>query len=105
MYLVIHKNCLPRSSVKTRTRLSERAQFHKFEKMENSGPRLGDIPDLKILNGIKTGYNKAFIIDANIRNQIISADQKSSLFIKRLLVGDDIRTYEYHYRENYLLLY
>ena len=47
--------------------------------------------------------NEAFVIDRAIRDQLITADKASEEVIKRLVVGDDVRRYEIHYREGYLL--
>jgi hypothetical protein len=71
--------------------------------MEASGLTLGELLKGKLLNGVKTGLNKAFIINGAISKQLIEKDPKSKEVIKPLLVGDDIRRYEAHFRGSYLL--
>jgi hypothetical protein len=61
-------------------------------KIEKVGIPLKDW-DITINFGIKTGYNKAFIIDESIRNRLITADPKSDEIIKPLLRGRDIKKF------------
>ncbi len=72
-------------------------------KMEAAGPRLGGLVKGQILYGVKTGLNEAFIIDRATRDRLIGEDPKSEEIIKPLVVGDDVRRYEIHFRENYLI--
>ena len=44
--------------------------------------------------GIKTGYNKAFIIDTATKDALVAADLKSSDIIKPLVRGRDIQRYQ-----------
>ena len=53
--------------------------------------------------GVKTGCNTAFIIDKGKSEQLISLDHKNSEIIKPLIVGDDIRKYQYHFQDSYLI--
>ncbi len=71
--------------------------------MESSGPPLGEYIQGKIYFGIKTGLNSAFIIDGKTRKQLIDVDPHSVQIIKPLLVGDNVRHYEVHFRECYLI--
>ena len=64
-----------------------------MEKMENVGTPLKEW-DIKINYGIKTGYNKAFIIDSKTKEALISEDPKSSEIIKPILRGRDIEKYK-----------
>jgi len=88
---------------KDKPRISTTASANNRTIMEASGLRLGEMLKGKLLNGVKTGLNKAFIIDSAIRKQLIEKDPKSKEVIKPLLVGDDIRRYEAHFRGSYLL--
>ena len=49
--------------------------------------------DVRINSGIKTGYNKAFLIDDATRQSLIDADLRSAEIIKPVLRGRDIRRY------------
>jgi len=53
--------------------------------------------------GIKTGLNKAFFIDRDIRNRLIESDESSKKILKPLVVGDDIRKYEINFKEQFLI--
>ena len=59
--------------------------------------------DIKINYGIKTGFNEAFIIDENTKNELIKKDQKSEEIIKPILRGRDIKKYEINFAKLYLI--
>ena len=63
-----------------------------LNKMRAKGTPLKDW-DVKINYGIKTGYNKAFIIDGKTRDALISSDPKSSELIKPIIRGRDLQRY------------
>ena len=72
-------------------------------KMESNGQPLGEIVGGTLFNGIKTGINEAFIIDRNTYEELVMKDRKNSEILKPLLMGDDVRHFEVHYRERYLV--
>jgi type II restriction/modification system DNA methylase subunit YeeA len=49
--------------------------------------------NISISRGILTGYNEAFIIDENKKNELIAADLKSAEILKPILRGRDIQKY------------
>jgi len=49
--------------------------------------------DVNINYGIKTGYNKTFIIDSKTKDALVAADSKSAEIIKPVLRGKDIRRF------------
>ena len=53
--------------------------------------------------GIITGLNKAFVIDQQTRDSLISQDPKSEEIIKPLLAGRDVRRYSIQYQDKYLI--
>ena len=53
--------------------------------------------------GIKTGYNTAFIIDSEMRAEIIAQDPKSAEIIKPVLRGRDIQRYQAQWAELWLI--
>ncbi|OCL96076.1 Eco57I restriction-modification methylase domain-containing protein [Aliarcobacter thereius] len=59
--------------------------------------------DIKINYGIKTGFNEAFIIDENIKNELIKKDSKSLEIIKPLLRGKDIKKYSVIFANKWLI--
>ena len=72
------------------------------DKILNQGTLIKDL-DVQINYGIKTGFNKAFIIDEKTKNKLISEDSKNKEIIKPLLRGRDIRKWSIRYQNLYLL--
>ncbi len=64
---------------------------------------LDEVVKGQILYGVKTGLNEAFIIDRCSRDSLVKSDARSEELIKPILTGDDVRRYEVHFRESYLL--
>ena len=63
-----------------------------IKRIEAQGIALKDW-NIKINRGILTGYNPAFIIDTERRNQLIAEDPRSAEIIQPLLRGEDIKAY------------
>jgi hypothetical protein len=61
-------------------------------KTEQTGTPLGSW-DIRMYPGIHTGYDEAFVIDGNLREEFIRADYKNTDIIKPLLRGMDVRRY------------
>ncbi|MBD3592927.1 class I SAM-dependent DNA methyltransferase [Bacteroides sp. GM023] len=65
--------------------------------------------DIKINYGIKTGFNDAFIIDTNKREEILANCQtedekkRTAEIIRPILRGRDIKRYGYNWAEKYLI--
>ena len=74
-----------------------------FEKMGLKAVALNEYIHGKIFMGIKTGLNKAFVIDRETRHRLISEDPKSADIIRPFVLGDDVRRYHIAPRERYLL--
>ncbi len=64
-----------------------------MNKMETLGTPMKEW-DITINYGIKTGYNKAFIIDDATRQTLIDEDPNSAEIIKPVLRGRDIKRYK-----------
>ena len=62
-------------------------------KMQTIGTPLKEW-DVKINFGIKTGLNKAFIIDNATKERLVEEDPKSAEIIKPVLRGRDIKRYQ-----------
>ncbi len=71
-------------------------------KIEKSAKKL---MDWKIIfyRGILTGYNEAFIIDSETKNELINKDAQNETIIKPILRGRDTRKYFCNYANLYLL--
>ena len=64
----------------------------KLLKMKENGTELNKLP-ISVYRGILTGYNDAFYIDEETRQQLIKTDPKSEELIKPMLRGRDIAAY------------
>jgi adenine-specific DNA-methyltransferase len=71
-------------------------------KIEQGSKLLKDF-DVTINFGIKTGYNAAFIIDENIKNQLINENPNSAEIIKPILRGRDLKKYNYEFAEQWAI--
>lgn len=74
-----------------------------IEKMKLSASPLGEYVQGKIYRGVLTGLNEAFVIDKEIRKQLIKDDPKSKELIKPFAVGDNIRKYRIESKQKYLI--
>ena len=73
-----------------------------LNKIKTIGKPLKDW-DITINSGVKTGLNEAFIIDTEIKNQLIKDDPKSKEIIKPMLRGRDIKRYTYEFADKWLI--
>ena len=74
-----------------------------LDKLKAKGTPLGKYVDGHIYYGIKTGYNKAFVIDEETKERLIAEDASSEELIKPFLAGRDIKRYQVPEPENYLI--
>jgi len=72
------------------------------KKIEAVGTPLKDW-DISINYGIKTGCNEAFIINGEMRAELIQQDPHSAEIIRPILRGRDIKKYGYEFADLYLL--
>jgi hypothetical protein len=72
------------------------------KKMEENGKFLKDW-SIEINYGIKTGFNEAFVIDEEKKNELITNDPKSAEIIKPILRGRDIKRYGYEFANLYVI--
>ncbi|BAZ70815.1 hypothetical protein NIES4106_56120 (plasmid) [Fischerella sp. NIES-4106] len=84
--------------------LTDTSSANKIKKMEEAGIPLGEYVNGQIYYGVKTGFNKAFIIDGAKRAELIAKDPKSAEIIKPLVVGKDIRKWHIDYQNKWLIL-
>lgn len=69
-----------------------KTDVRKLNKMKKNGIKLKDLP-ISIYRGILTGYNDAFYIDSDKRQELIEKDPKSEEIIKPIIRGRDISPY------------
>lgn len=84
-------------------RLASSASAGLLAKMEKSGPRLGELHRDKMFNGVKTGLNQAFELNAREREELAGKNEKTLGIIRPFLYGDDIRRYEIKHQERFLI--
>ncbi|MEM7298985.1 MAG: TaqI-like C-terminal specificity domain-containing protein, partial [Bacteroidota bacterium] len=70
--------------------------------IEEVGTPLKEINYL-INYGIKTGYNKAFIIKTELRDELLEQDPKNDEIIKRFLSGRDLAKYRIEWNDDWLV--
>ena len=59
--------------------------------------------DISINFGIKTGFNNAFIISTEKKDELIAADPKSAEIIRPILRGRDVQRYSYNFADLWLI--
>ena len=78
-------------------------------KIERIGTQLKDWYGLSINYGIKTGYNEAFIIDTEKRNELLAnckdeaEKERTAKLIRKMLRGRDIKRYSYEWAGLWLI--
>lgn len=58
---------------------------------------------VRINFGIKTGYNEAFIIDSDKKQELIKRDPQSELLIKPILRGRDLKKYSHEFANIFVI--
>lgn len=71
--------------------------------LRQKGISLKEYVNGKIYRGIVTGFNEAFVISEQIKDELISKDQKSIEIIKPYLAGKDIKRYEQPISNKFLI--
>jgi tRNA1(Val) A37 N6-methylase TrmN6 len=82
--------------------ISSKAENEIKKKIEQIGTPLKEW-DISINYGIKTGYNKAFIIDGAKKDELIAKDLRSAEIIKPILRGRDIKRYKAEFADLWLI--
>ena len=72
------------------------------KKIQSNGVQLKDW-NIQINYGIKTGFNDAFIISKEKKDELIAADPKSAEIIRPILRGRDIKRYEHTFADLWLI--
>jgi len=65
-----------------------------LKKLQSAGRPLEEYVMGQIFYGIKTGLNKAFVVDEQTKKKLIEEDPKSAEIIKPFVVGKDVKRYE-----------
>ena len=75
-----------------------------MKKMKKKGIPLSEYVNKQILFGIKTGFNEAFIISKEKRDELVKKDSRSKEIIHPILHGDNVRKYRNEFKEEYIIL-
>ncbi len=73
------------------------------EKIESGSSTMDETKSINIFRGVTTGYNPAFIINVEKRNELIQEDKTNKAIIKPLLQGRNIRKWVYNKTSDYLI--
>ncbi len=84
--------------------LTDTSNANRLKKMEEAAIPLGEYVNGQIYYGVKTGFNKAFVIDGAKRAELIVRDPKSAEIIKPLAVGKDIRKWCIDSKDSWLIV-
>ena len=102
--IATHAQLQPQADLDTKAwRIESPIVARLMQKLKRNSIPLGEFVHGKFYYGIKTGCNEAFVIDAETRAKLIAEDQKSAEIIKPLLRGRDIKRYEIHNPNLYLI--
>ncbi|MEX0269158.1 N-6 DNA methylase [Leptolyngbyaceae cyanobacterium UHCC 1019] len=74
-----------------------------IEKIVKNSTQLGEYVKRRFFRGVTTGFNEAFVITREKRDEFIIKDSKNSEIIKLLIGGKDIRRYEVNYQDSWLI--
>jgi type I restriction-modification system DNA methylase subunit len=77
--------------------MADQSEINLIEKINHVGTTLGEYVGNKIYYGVKTGLNEAFVINDEVKKQLIIKDKNSAKLIKPFANGDDIR--KWHIRK------
>jgi len=83
--------------------LGDKGTENLLKKVRNVGRPLIEYVNEAIYSGIKTGLNKSFVIDEEIKNKLILEDPKSAEIIKPYLFGREIKRYQTSKSKKYLI--
>jgi hypothetical protein len=83
--------------------LTDSASSDRLRKMEKAGVPLGEYVDGKMYYGLKTGYDKAFLVDGKTKSLLIDADPMCAEVFKPLIYGDTIRKWAIHRPDRWII--
>ena len=74
-----------------------------LEKFKDTDLTLNDYTKRGVFYGIKTGLNEAFIINEEIRNEIVNSDVTASKIVLKMVEGDDFSRWSLNHSGRYML--
>lgn len=95
---------LPATSVSGESwSLANEQMANLLDKLRQGTVSLKDYTPSPIRRGVLTGFNDAFVISKEEREQLIEEDPRSAELIKPFAVGDDVRHYHIRDKERFLI--
>lgn len=76
-----------------------------LRRLTNDFPKLKDAFGWHPLFGIKTGLNEAFVIDQQVRDQLLSEDKKNEEVVLPFLFGKDVKRYSIQSAARYVIYF
>ena len=83
--------------------LDDPALIRLFGQLMNRGTALGESVEGQIYAGVKTGLNKAFVIDRAKRDELVGEDPECAGLIRGWLRGGDISRWTADYSSSYII--
>jgi len=84
--------------------LADSAILNLIEKVKKNGVLLKDyLKSCEIKRGVVTGFNEAFVISEEKKNELIAKDAKSAEVIKPFAIGDEIRKWQIKPTKSWLI--
>ena len=83
--------------------LEDPALIRLFERLVSQGTQLRKFVKGRIYRGVVTGFNEAFVIDEDKRDELIQEDPRSAELIKPWLKGEDIKRWQPIRAERYVI--
>ncbi len=104
---VFHKDQFPlrqhRALNKGGWRLLTSKEIWLLDMLRKVGSTLDEVTSGKYYYGIKTGYNKAFVVNRETRDRLIAEDASSEGIIKPFLQGRDVKRWDVDFDDQFLI--
>jgi type I restriction-modification system DNA methylase subunit len=84
-------------------RFKDNKSYNIIEKFKNTNMTLNKYTKKGVFYGIKTGLNEAFIINEEIRNEIVNSGKNDSEIIKKMVEGDDFSRWSLNHSGRYMI--
>ena len=84
-------------------RLTSPAVLNLLEKLRNAGTPLREYVKGRFYRGILTGLNEAFVVDREMRAELIAEHPSSAEVLKPFLRGRDVKRWQVNFAEQYLI--
>lgn len=79
------------------------AERRLLDKLRKAGTPLGEYVNGRFYYGIKTGFNKAFVVDRPTRDRLVAEDASSEELLKPFLRGRDVKRWRCDWKDLWLI--